>query len=165
MWRFGVLPQLISCIYLRLSLLSNNLNSTCVLIGLQVCFHSAMKHENDVSNVVWLSPSCEKLQFHERNQSIHVYELHISSFSLLNTENNFIKEIKHVILSFKAWWKPRQSLWELWDYVSGFQRSALEFSQTLASVFTRLWKHGEHVIFLKWHYVCMKRFGYSAGQL
>ena len=27
-------------------------NSTCVLIGLQVCFHSAMKHENDVSNMV-----------------------------------------------------------------------------------------------------------------
>ena len=27
---------------------SNNLDSTCVLIGLQVCFHSAMKHENGV---------------------------------------------------------------------------------------------------------------------
>ena len=30
----------------------NNLDSTCVLIGLQVCLYSAMKHENDVSNVV-----------------------------------------------------------------------------------------------------------------
>ena len=30
----------------------NNMDSTCVLIGLQVRFHSAMKNENDVSNVV-----------------------------------------------------------------------------------------------------------------
>ena len=28
--------------------------------------------------------------------------------------------------------------------------SALNFSQTFASVFTRLWRHGEHVLFLKW---------------
>ena len=36
------------------------------LIGIQdsVFSHSAMKHENDVKNI---SPSCEKLQFHERN--------------------------------------------------------------------------------------------------
>ena len=34
------------------SFVINNLDSTCVLIGQQVCFHSAMKHENDVSNVV-----------------------------------------------------------------------------------------------------------------
>ena len=32
--------------------LQNNLDSTCVLIGLQECFHSSMKHENDVSNMV-----------------------------------------------------------------------------------------------------------------
>ena len=32
--------------------LLSNLDSTCVLIGLQVCFHSAMKHENDGSNMV-----------------------------------------------------------------------------------------------------------------
>ena len=32
--------------------LQNSLDITCVLIGLQVCFHSAMKHENGVSNVV-----------------------------------------------------------------------------------------------------------------
>ena len=29
------------------------------------------------------------------------------------TENNFMKEIKHVIRAFIAWWKPWQSLWEL----------------------------------------------------
>ena len=32
--------------------LKNNLDSTHVLIGLKVCFHSAMKHENGVSNMV-----------------------------------------------------------------------------------------------------------------
>ena len=39
----------------------------CVLIGQQVCFHSAMKHENDVKQYGWLSPSCDYSQFHERN--------------------------------------------------------------------------------------------------
>ena len=35
-------------------ILYNNLDSisTCVLIGQQVCFHSAMKHENDVSDMI-----------------------------------------------------------------------------------------------------------------
>ena len=28
------------------------MDSTCVLIGLQVCFHSAMKHENNVRDIV-----------------------------------------------------------------------------------------------------------------
>ena len=32
--------------------LSNNLDSTCVLISQQLCFHSARKHENDVSKLV-----------------------------------------------------------------------------------------------------------------
>ena len=35
------------------------------------------------------------------------------------------------------------------DCVSGFHRSALKFSQTFALVFTRLWRHGKHVLFLK----------------
>ena len=51
-----------------------------------VCFHGAMKHENGVSNVVWLSPSCENLQ----------YALRIFLF-FNNENNNFIKEIKHVV--------------------------------------------------------------------
>ena len=39
-------------LYMLLVFIKNNLDSTCVLIGLKVCFHSAMKHENDVSNMV-----------------------------------------------------------------------------------------------------------------
>ena len=33
--------------------------------------------------------------------------------------------------------------------VSGFHWSALKFSQTSALSFTRLWRHGKHVLFLK----------------
>ena len=65
----------------------NNLDRTCVLIGIQVCFHRAMKHENDVSNWLPLYPSCEKLQFHERNLSIHIY------LFVKTKNNNSIKEI------------------------------------------------------------------------
>ena len=82
------------------------MDSKCDLIGLQVCFNSAMKHENGVSKVVWLSPSCENLQ----------YALRILSFSLLRLKIiniiNFIKEIKHVVRASIVCWKPRQSLWE-----------------------------------------------------
>ena len=53
--------------------LKNNLDRTCFLIGLQVCFHSAMKHENDQQELYcWLSPNCENLQFHERKKTIHL---------------------------------------------------------------------------------------------
>ena len=65
-------------------------------------FHSAMKHENGVSNVVWLFPICENLQ----------YVLRISSLSLLTMKKNFIKEIKHIVRASIVCWKPRQSLWE-----------------------------------------------------
>ena len=37
---------------IRYSNLQNNLNSTCVLIDLQVCFPSTMKHENDVIDMI-----------------------------------------------------------------------------------------------------------------
>ena len=85
-------------------LLWNNVDSTCVLIGLQVRCHSATKNENDVSNVV----DCLRV--------VRIYStrvLHISSFSLLRLKNdNFIKEIKPVVCVSIACWKPRKSLWE-----------------------------------------------------
>ena len=55
----------------------NNLDSMCILICLQVCFHSAMKHENGVSNVVWLSQSCENLQFALRKPSFPLLAMKI----------------------------------------------------------------------------------------
>ena len=47
----------------------------CVLIGQQVCFHGAMKRDNDLRN---MAPNCKNLQFHERNKNVHtpfVYRL------------------------------------------------------------------------------------------
>ena len=44
--------------------------------------------------------------------NVYIRALHIV-FLFVKTENyDFIREIKHVIRSFIAWWKPRQSLWE-----------------------------------------------------
>ena len=74
-------------------------------------------------------------------------------FLFVKTENNnFIKEIKHVIRASIACWKHRQGLWEFssrWKPSTAFRVftdliSALELSQT------RLWRHGKHVLFLKW---------------
>ena len=77
------------------NVLQKNLDSTCLLIGLQACFHSAMKHE---SNVVWL---------------VRIYSTRFVYHLSLNDENNnFIKEIKHVVCASIACWKPRQSLRE-----------------------------------------------------
>ena len=60
---------------------------------------------------IWLplSPSCESLM-----KDILVYKLasYIVFLFVKMENNNFIKEIKHVIIAFIAWWKPRQSLWE-----------------------------------------------------
>ena len=114
--------------------------------GLKVYFHSAMKHENDVSNVVWLSPSCDNLQYALRILSFSKFlRLKIIIYkwnkiccpcihSLLKTSAKFVRVLEHV---------------KTLDCVSGFHWSALEFSQKFASVFTRLWGNGKHVLFLK----------------
>ena len=55
--------------------------STCILIGQQMCFQNAMKHENDVSNsfcclqVVRIYSFIKELKF--------TYALRVSTFSLL----------------------------------------------------------------------------------
>ena len=78
----------------------------CVLISLQVCFHSAMKHGNGMSNMVkclWV------VRIYNFMEEMRVYLL----LHILPLENNdFIKEIKHALCAFIAWWKPQQSLWE-----------------------------------------------------
>ena len=49
-WIVSALWLVYKCVFIALYI--NNLDSTCVLIGLQVRFYSAMKHENEVSNMV-----------------------------------------------------------------------------------------------------------------
>ena len=92
----------------------------CVLIGLQVCFHSAMKHENDVSRCgLTVSELWE----------ITVSALYIVFLFVKTENNNFIKEIKHVVRASIVCWKPRQSLWEF---------SSWWKSSTVSHVFTDL---------------------------
>ena len=55
--------------------------------------------------------------------------------SLVKTSTKFVKILKQV---------------KTLDRVSGFHWSDLEFSQTFASVFTRQWRHREHVLFFKY---------------
>ena len=121
------------------------MDSTCILIGLQVCFHSVMKHENDINNVVWLSLSCANLQ--DVGTSYIV-------FLFVNMENDhFIEEIKHVIRASIAWWKPLQSWGEFlsrWkpstvslvftDQLSNSPKHSPRFSPW------RLWRQGKHVL-------------------
>ena len=54
------------------------MDSTCILIGQQVCSYtySAMKHENDVSGMA----GCVQVSWKKYN---YTNELHIKSFSLL----------------------------------------------------------------------------------
>ena len=90
----------------KYSYLYNNLDSTGVLIGQQMCFHWAMKHKNDLSDTpVLLSPSCENLQFHERNKAISTRFVYRLLF-VKSKNYNFVKELKHVFRAFIGWWKP-----------------------------------------------------------
>ena len=140
-----------------------------------------------------LSPSCENLQFHERNYIIFIF------VRTGKGNNSTEKELKHVPCVFIAWWKTeanvrenlRADQWKpagdavekmrkfygkrtktcslclhsLVKTLAKFVRileqvkthDCPEFSliwswilpQTFASVFTRLWRHGKHVFFVK----------------
>ena len=59
------------------------MDSTCVLIGLQVCFHSAMKLENDVSNLIHC---LQAVRISKRNKTCYPC-LH----SLVKTSVKFVK--------------------------------------------------------------------------
>ena len=108
-----------------------------LLIGQQVCFHNAMKHKNDVRNMVCCF---QVVRIYSFMKEIKVYlSASYIVFLFVKTENNFIKEIKHVLRAFIAWWKTRQSLWEFssrWKPSAasqgGFHWSALKFSHTFA---------------------------------
>ena len=97
-----------------------------------------MKHENGMSNVVWLSPSCDNLQY--------IHASYIVFLFVNNENNNFIKEIKHVVCASIACWKPRLAKFvrileqvKSLDCISGFHWSALKSSKRLP--LGRHWKH------------------------
>ena len=63
-----------------------------ILIGIQVCFHSAMKHENYVSDMA----SCL--------QVLRIYSTLFVYLSFKTENYDFIKEIKYVVRASIACW-------------------------------------------------------------
>ena len=129
------------------------MDSTCVLIGLHVCFHSAMKHENDVSNMVACLQVVRICSFmNEIEVDIHMHFVY--RLSLCYDEKCFYKRNKichpclHSLVKTSAKFLKILEQLKTLDCVSGFHWSAVEFSQTFASVFTRLWRHGNMFYFL-----------------
>ena len=122
----------------------------CVLWLVNKCVFIVLlyKHANDVSNMVisklWgFTVSWKKFKY-------CILCIVYTVFLFVKIENsNFIKEIKHVLRAFVAWWKSCE------NSLTGKNSTAsqvftLKFSWMLAFVFTRLWRHGENVLFLKW---------------
>ena len=63
-------------------------------------------------------------------------------FVFATTENdNFIKEIKHIVRASIAFWKPRQSLCEF----SSLSELSTSFTDLLLNS-----RQGKHVLFIKW---------------
>ena len=89
-----------------------------------------------MTSAIWLAVS-KLLEFTVSWKKLKYTYAYIVFLFVTTKNNNFLKEIRHVLRAFIAWWKPRQ-------------RSALKFSQTFALVFSRLWKRGDHALFLNW---------------
>ena len=121
-----------------------------LLVYKYVFIHSFVLRSTKMTQAIWLAVSklWEFTVLWKKSASYIV-------FLFVKTKNNFIKEIKHVLRAFIAWWKTRQILRELssrWKpSTASWIFTDLEFSQTFASVFTKLWRHGEDVSFLKWN--------------
>ena len=108
--------------------LPHNLDSTCVLIGLQVYFLSAMKHDNNVIDMVGCLQVVRIYSFMEEIK-LCIRASYIVFFFFKTENNNFIKEIKHVFRAFISCSKPQQSSW----YLSGRWKPS-----TASPVFTDL---------------------------
>ena len=79
------------------------MDSTWVLIGLQVC---SQRYEARKWRAIWFD--CLRVgEFTVRASYNFIVFLFVKA-----ENNNFIKEIKHVVCASIACWKPRQSLWK-----------------------------------------------------
>ena len=73
----------------------------------------ALKHENDVSNMFGsVSKLWEFNYCFMKEIKVYIHASYIFFRFVKMGNNNFTKEIKHVLRVFIAWWKPWQSLWE-----------------------------------------------------
>ena len=78
-----------------------NLDSMCILIAHQVCFHSATKYENDVSDIIgWF----QIVRIYSFTKEINIYKHALCVIILVvKLENNYsLTEIKHVFCIFIA---------------------------------------------------------------
>ena len=114
------------------------------------CFHSAMRHENGCLclQVVRSYSFMKEIQ-------VYILALYIVFPFVMTENNNFIKEIKHVISAFIAWWKPRKSLRKFSSRWNSRLRLGflLMCSRILPNVrlgFYQAMKARRNVLFLKW---------------
>ena len=84
------------------------MDSTCILIGQQVCFHSALNHKSMVGclQVVRIYNFMKEIKYS--------FTLRKSFFCFLGRKIIILwkKLINHVLRAFITWWKSRQSLLE-----------------------------------------------------
>ena len=79
------------------------MDSKCGLIGLQVCFHRAMKHENYMSDSIGCLQVVRIYSFISEEIKVYKRASYIV-FLFVTTENkNLITEIKHVLRAFIGW--------------------------------------------------------------
>ena len=71
-------------------------------------FHTAVKHENDFSDMFGCLQVVRIYSF-MKEVKLFICALY-TIFFLVKSENNFIEEVKHVLHASIAWSKPLQSL-------------------------------------------------------
>ena len=70
-----------------------------LMVNQQVCFHSVMKHENDVGDTI----GClEVVRIYSFRKEIKLAS-YIAFLFVKSETNNFIKEIKHILRAFIVW--------------------------------------------------------------
>ena len=74
----------------------------CIFIGQQVCLHSTMKHENDVSYMIGCLQVVITYSF-MKEIKLYIRASYIIFLFVKLENNNFIKEIKHFLCVFIAW--------------------------------------------------------------
>ena len=122
-----------------LLILWHNLDSTCVLIGQQVCFHSAMKHKNDVSDMFCCLQVVGIYSFIKKK--LHICAFYIVFLFVKSENNNFRKINKTCSPCLHSLVKTSVGKFvrileqvETFGCVSGFHWSVLQFSELFASV-------------------------------
>ena len=81
--------------------LLNNWDSKCVLIG-RVCFHNAMKQESEITDMIGCFTQIVRIYSFIKEIKIYVRTSYIVFLFVKSENNNFIKEINHVLHGFIA---------------------------------------------------------------